>query len=101
MTRPIEYAAMTTAELRTRIIDTNGDRDAVAELRSRELAANLRGSGRGRDPRLLLEELERLKDGPDLRSPQEKVIATYARYRGRDPRMALLAAHAMRIDQNW
>jgi hypothetical protein len=100
MTRAIEYAAMTTAELRTRIIDTNGDRDAVAELRSRELADNLRGSGRGRDPRLLLEELERLKE-PDLRSSQEKVIATYARYRGRDPRMALLAAHAIRIAGDW
>jgi hypothetical protein len=88
MTPPVEYAS--TAVSNQRVVSTNGcDKEAAAELRRRGLAA-LCGTARSRDPHQLLKELERLKDGPDLRTPQEKVIATYARYRGRDPRMALL-----------
>jgi hypothetical protein len=98
---PVEYASMSDAALRQLDISMNGlDHQASQELRRRALA-ELTGAGR-RDPRALLRELERRKNGPDLRSPAEKVIATYAMCRHtRDPREAMLALHAMRISQGW
>ena len=93
----VEYASL--GELQRRDVDSNGlDREAAAELRRRGLAA-LTGAGR-RDPAQLLRELQ-LRRHPDG-SPPNKLIATYARLRHtRDPRRALLATWAIRIDQGW
>jgi hypothetical protein len=94
----IEYASL--ASLQRRDVDTNGlDREAAAELRRRSLAAKL-GGGSGRSPADRLRELQ-LRRHPDG-SPRNKLIATYARLRHtRDPRRALLATWAIRIDQGW
>jgi hypothetical protein len=96
MTHAIEYASMN--DLEQRVISTNGcDHAAAAELRRRQLGA-LTGAA-GRDPRALLAQME-LRRHPDG-SPRDPLVATYARYRGRDSRMALLATWAMKIDGNW
>jgi hypothetical protein len=94
---PVEYASL--SELQRRDVDTNGtDREAAAELRRRWLAAKL-GGGSGRDPRQLLAELEARRHGPA--TARERQLATYAKYRGRDPRRALLATWALRIREGW
>ena len=94
----IEYASL--ASLQRRDVDSNGlDREAAVELRRRGLAART-GAGRGRDPAQLLRELQ-LRRHPDG-SPRDPVIATYAQLRHtRNPYKAMLALHAMRIDQQW
>ncbi len=95
--RPIEYASL--ASLQRRVVDTNGcDHEADAELRRRGLAERT-GTSR-RSPAQLLAELERIgPHGP--MSHQERALKTWAMCRSRDPHMALLAMHAMRISQGW
>jgi hypothetical protein len=94
----IEYASL--GELQRRDVNSNGlDREAAAELRRRAMTTRL-GTSRGRDPHQLLKELERRRH-PDG-APRDLLVATYARLRHtRDPRQALLATWAMRIDQGW
>jgi hypothetical protein len=94
----VEYASL--SWLRGRVADTNGcDHGALNELRRRELSERC-GIGGGRDPRQLLREME-LRRHPDG-SPRDPVVATYARLRHtRDPRLALLATWAMKIDGGW
>jgi len=66
---------------------------------SRDPHAERRGAA-GRSPHELLRELERRRHAP--MSPQDRLIATYARCRStRDPREAMLALRALRISQNW
>jgi hypothetical protein len=101
--RATEYATLSERELRRRDTDSNGlDRQAAAELRRRQLREL---TGAGRDPRELLALLERRKNGPDLRSPAEKLLWLEARRhvtaRGVDPRQLVLQMHAMRIVENY
>jgi hypothetical protein len=94
----VEYASL--SELEQRVIDTNGcDHRAAAELRRRQLR-ELTGGGR-RSPADRLRWLEQHKT-PDLRSPREKLLATYARLRHtRNPYQARLALEAQRILGGW
>jgi hypothetical protein len=98
MTPPVEYAAMSDAQLRRLDVDTNGLSPASQELRRRGLAAKLGGARR--TPAELLRELE-LRRHPDA-APRDRLIATYARCRStRDPRTAMLALWATRLNGGW
>jgi hypothetical protein len=99
MTPRTEYASMSDAALRQLDTDYNGciAPEAQAELCRRNLAERI-GAGR-RSPAALLAELEARRHGP--MSPSERLLRTYAEYRGRDPRRALLATWAIRIRAGW
>jgi hypothetical protein len=99
-----EFACMSDAALRKLDVDTNGLSPAGAELRRRALGAKL-GRAAGRSPTALLRELEKRKNGPDLRTPAERLMWLEARRHvtahGVDPRQLVMQMYALRISQDF
>jgi hypothetical protein len=98
---PVEYAALSDAQLRRLDVDTNGLSPAGAELRRRSLGAKLGGA----DPWAALDQLEAMRTPPDYRTPSERLVWLESRRflsaHGVDPHLLVMQMHALRITEGW